>query len=264
MTDKLLIAEAADRGGREEAMAVAEASRRGWSIERVALKNLRRGRANLQAASLVVGSVPFVMSALKVAGFDPPEDECYPSALRGFLHRSVRRRKLGQALSHIESSGSRLFVKPAARTKRFTGIVIDTPLDDRIADVPRSEDVWVGEPVEWLSEWRAYVINGEVAHTSFADGDRQIEPDRQTIADAAYQLHLDPSSPSACALDFGVMKDGRSALVEMNDGFSLGVYEGLKPEVYFGLLAARWEQIVGRDCRRGTAASPVRTPAKRW
>lgn len=44
-------------------------------------------------------------------------------------------------------------------------------------------------------------------------------------------------------IDFGVLDDGRTALVELNDGYALGNY-GLAAEAYLALCIARWEQLV--------------------
>ena len=53
-------------------------------------------------------------------------------------------------------------------------------------------------------------------------------------------------APAAYALDVGLTKDGKTVIVEVNDGYSLGGY-GLDPLLYAKLLSARWAQIVGRD-----------------
>ncbi|MFN7976011.1 MAG: ATP-grasp domain-containing protein [Acidobacteriota bacterium] len=44
-------------------------------------------------------------------------------------------------------------------------------------------------------------------------------------------------------IDFGVLADGRTALVEMNDGYGLGSY-ALDPDLYTDLLVARWEELM--------------------
>ena len=52
--------------------------------------------------------------------------------------------------------------------------------------------------------------------------------------------------PQGYALDFGVLADGRTALVEANDGWSLGLYGGsrsITPSTYLQLLWDRWQQI---------------------
>lgn len=52
------------------------------------------------------------------------------------------------------------------------------------------------------------------------------------------------SAPAGYALDFGVTRDGRTLLVEINDGYALGCY-GLQHNLYAKLLEARWAEMVG-------------------
>ena len=40
--------------------------------------------------------------------------------------------------------------------------------------------------------------------------------------------------------------DGRTLLVEINDGYSRGCY-GLPPNLYAQLLSARWAELVGTE-----------------
>jgi ATP-grasp domain, R2K clade family 2 len=52
-------------------------------------------------------------------------------------------------------------------------------------------------------------------------------------------------APAAFALDIGVVTDsGKTAVVEMNDGFALGRYS-LDPAKYFDLVHARWTELTG-------------------
>ncbi len=55
-------------------------------------------------------------------------------------------------------------------------------------------------------------------------------------------------APHAYSLDWGVTDDGRTLLVEMNEGYALGHY-GLPPVSYARFLAARWHQIALRGSR---------------
>ena len=52
------------------------------------------------------------------------------------------------------------------------------------------------------------------------------------------------TDPAGYAMDFGVTDDGRTLLVEVNDGFALGCY-GADPIQYAKLLSARWCELVG-------------------
>lgn len=50
------------------------------------------------------------------------------------------------------------------------------------------------------------------------------------------------SQPAGFAMDFGVTDDGRTLLIEVNDGFSIGCY-GLDAISYAKLLSARWADL---------------------
>ena len=52
------------------------------------------------------------------------------------------------------------------------------------------------------------------------------------------------SAPSAYCLDVGVLGTGETALVEMNDAFSIGMYEGME-SCYPELLITRWKELTG-------------------
>ena len=54
---------------------------------------------------------------------------------------------------------------------------------------------------------------------------------------------------TGCGIDFAILRiapdEHVTCLVEVNDGFSLGRYEGLSGKAYTDLLIARWEKLVG-------------------
>ena len=52
--------------------------------------------------------------------------------------------------------------------------------------------------------------------------------------------------PEGFAMDFGVTDDGRTLLIEVNDGYSLGTY-GLEATLYARLLSARWAELNGTE-----------------
>ena len=52
------------------------------------------------------------------------------------------------------------------------------------------------------------------------------------------------SMPAGCSIDIGVTRDGRTVLIEINDGFALGCY-GADCIQYAKLLSARWCELVG-------------------
>lgn len=244
MKRPILVAERQDQNAREDILIVRRALALGWEIRSEALKNLRRGRVDVGLAALVAGTVPFFQLALRQLKIDPPQDDCYPVILERYLHRSVKKVTLRQAIAHVEGFGQPIFIKPAARTKRFTGFVLDTPLDPRLAGLSRSEEIWVCDVVEWMCEWRVYVVDRSVRHISYCDGDRALAPDEHVIMRAVADLADGGANPASYAIDFGVLANGQTALIEVNDGYALGAYEDVSSEVYFDLLLSRWQQLL--------------------
>ena len=50
------------------------------------------------------------------------------------------------------------------------------------------------------------------------------------------------TAPAGYGIDFGITDDGKTLLVEVNDGHSLGNYN-LRPVEYAKLLEARWDEL---------------------
>lgn len=135
-----------------------------------------------------------------------------------------------------------IFAKPNGKSKEFTAGVI-TKLDSKqyiYRDVPDDAKVLVSEVVNFVSEYRGYVIHGVLKGIKHYLGDFRIFPDTMVI-DAAIADYV--SAPAGYSIDFGITKDGRTLLIECNDGWSLGNY-GLEDVTYSTLLAVRWLQLI--------------------
>jgi hypothetical protein len=124
-----------------------------------------------------------------------------------------------------------VFVKPFLNTKRFTGKVVVVVVDDdeydyQLLSVSRAEMVWISEVVKFEAECRCYVLNGELYAVSWYAGSRSRTIDMETVLGAISNLSESGYPVCSCALDFGVSADGKTLLIEANDAFSLGCYEG--------------------------------------
>jgi hypothetical protein len=93
--------------------------------------------------------------------------------------------------------------------------------------------------VHFKSDWRVFVVRGVVIGMNFYQGDPLIMPAANTIrlTIGAYQ-----HAPAGYSADFGITDDGRTLLVEVNDGYSLG-HGALTGNLYAELLEARWLEI---------------------
>ena len=230
------------RLGREELVVQKVAEEHGREVEIASLSQIRRRKVSPGINTAVVGSIPFVKAALMALGKKLPEPNPYPDVLQEYLHRTVQVLPIKVALEHIERSGTPLFIKPAQRWKSFTGCVPADGRDVRLNGASRNQEVWVSSPVHFVSEWRAYVLNGQVRHVAWYDGLREFAPESEVVHQAVSR-YVESGAPVGFAIDFGVLSTGETALVEVNDGFSVGAYEGIAPLTYTRLIANRWFEM---------------------
>jgi hypothetical protein len=218
---------------------------RGIPVETFVAKRLRRGQLPLARTTLVVGTVPVVELALRGLGIELPVPESYPEALRSFLLRRIWPSTLGDVERRFFAEGATCFVKPRARLKRFTGFVCAAPDDLRgAAGASKRTEVWCAEIVRFVTEHRFFVVAGAIVGSGHYDGDPDRAPDASVVAEAVRAWTATGAAARGYGIDFGVLDDGRTALVELNDGYGLGSY-GLEPERYLDLCIARWEELAG-------------------
>lgn len=185
----------------------------------------------------VVGTLDDVEVALDRLGVHPdPLD--YPEELGDFLGRKIWKSTLYTITSSADSW--HVFVKPIWDVKRFSGTVLDKS-EDLIKLGGGLEDiaVWCSEKVNFISEWRLWVLRGEVIGLTPYAGRWDAFPDADVLkrAVAAYK-----DAPCAYALDFGVTDDGKTLLVEASDGYCIRSF-GLAPDKYTEFLIARWQEL---------------------
>lgn len=188
--------------------------------------------------STPVGSVEFVKARMTALGMSMPEHMTYPTCLLQLLKRNVWKGTFGERPNHD------VFVKPLHDIKLFTGALYSN-IEEKVEP---SVEVWYSEPVKFVSEWRYYILgNSIVGAGRYDDGDDDMpEPDIASVLDAVYIMSNENNCPAGYALDFGILDDGRTALIEANDGWAIGYYKGTCTSInYAKLLNARWQQLLG-------------------
>lgn len=185
----------------------------------------------------VAGYIGDVWRALDRLGVPRPPKLDYPDALRRFLGRRLER----MSLREVRNANRKMFVKPV-RQKLFDGFVCEGNFHDqiRLAPYPLEEECWVSDAVHFVAEYRCFVLRGEVLDARRYRGDWGVTVDRKRVELAVRSWER---APCAYTLDFGVTDDGRTLLVEANDGFALGTY-GLAPALYAQMLEARWKEML--------------------
>lgn len=177
-----------------------------------------------------VGSVEFVERYASLNGISLPEDISYPQELLDFLGRRV----WSSTYADVRVGQ---FCKPK-RTKVFTGCIKSN--EDLIGPDTK---VWVSDPVSFTSEWRFYVLGQQVLGSSrYDDGDNEETPDVGVVKSMVQQF---ARAPIGYCLDVGLV-DGKTVLVEANDGWALGYYRwgDMQPRDYVRLITERWMEIV--------------------
>lgn len=172
--------------------------------------------------------------------------DTYPDELKCLLGREIIFTTLKEAKEKFAAVDKPMFVKPVMG-KQFNGNLWKSFLDlIPLANVPDDAQVIVSEPINFISEFRAYINDKEIVGVKHYAGDWQRTIQKSTIEES---IKMFKSSPVAYALDFGLTKKNniyQDILVEVNDGTSLGNY-GLDSIYYAEMLVARWFEIVAND-----------------
>lgn len=216
--------------------------RRGVKVELFTPKKIARRALSLAADTLVVGTIPVVQGALKQLGIEVLAPDDYPQALHAYLHRRTWRSTLRDVEFGVWEGAPVVFAKPADRLKSFTGRVF-RGTDDLyyLGAASRRQVVWCSEVVEWRSEYRVYVLRDAIVSVDPYAGDPAVALDFDVVRSAVSDYRA-AGAPCAYAIDFGVLSDGRTALIEANEGYGVGAY-AIDEDAYADLLLARWLEL---------------------
>lgn len=205
-------------------------------------KQVQQSKLPLKRGDFLAGGIQVTLLALKQLGVEYSHID-YPVELSMYLHRNVWLSTLRHIRHQIETEGDipPVFIKPSNKLKRFTGCVVST-MDD-LAPLAHIGNIFIrcSDVVQWCVEYRVPVINGKIQGYFWYDGDKSVMVDTSVVEQMVKDF---VSAPSAYCLDVGVLGTGETALVEMNDAFSIGMYEGME-SCYAELLITRWNELTG-------------------
>ncbi|HBE21069.1 MAG TPA: DUF4343 domain-containing protein [Cyanobacteria bacterium UBA11149] len=212
-------------------------------------KHLFRKKLQLNKNILVAGYIPVVLNALCQLGIEPPKPNDYPPSLQPFLGRRIWQSTVRDIIRGFSQSyypiASPIFVKPSGKLKRFTGRVFESERDlFYLEGVSKHLPVYCSEVVRWLSEYRVFAIKSKIVGIQHYSGDPSISINEDIVVNAIECLEKSGEATAAYAIDFGVIENNRTALVELNDGFAIGSY-GLDKTVYTDLIITRWCELTG-------------------
>lgn len=197
--------------------------------------------------SIIVGSVEQCHQWLKASGFRLHSaiqlEIFHPDHLGRKIERLPIQEARADALADFQASTFKpFFIKPSQATKAFTGFTVDDPRLISLWSENFEGEVYKQEVVDIVSEYRLYVSLGKILGMFHYSGDYFKYPDPEIIK--AVKLRADDLEYLSYTLDFGVLQDGRTILIEANDGYAIGNY-GLEPADYYQFVKNRWLQITG-------------------
>jgi hypothetical protein len=214
-----------------------------FEVSEIALGRLDDDLVKTPDEMVLRGGVETVHLALARAGRPSPPVLDLPESLSPWFGRRVWKTTLGDVRRLVETPDYQpCHIKPLVQHKLFTGTIIRAFRDlIATARVPDDVLVLVQGCVDFVSEWRAYVLRGEILHVGHYRGDPLLFPDARLMRAA---LEAFEDRPIAFGMDWGVTRTGESLLVEVNDGYSLGNY-GLRGPEYTAMIEARWRELMG-------------------
>jgi ATP-grasp domain, R2K clade family 2 len=219
--------------------------KRGVRCELFEPQQLDQRALPLARDTLVAGGVPVVEAALTAVGVTVPPADNLPASLAKYRGRRVWTSTWGELRAQYGKKGppEPLWVKSLRRNKGSPSLAVYEAEDiDAASALPDGHEVLISEYVTFVSEWRCFVRHGQIIDLCRYQGDVFRYPDA-TVVKAAVADHS-RVAPAGYGIDFGVLTDGRTVLVEVNEGYALNPY-GLESIEYAELLEARWLQLVG-------------------
>jgi hypothetical protein len=189
--------------------------------------------------SLIVGSVEALSAYFSHNNIAIPEPHYYPVCLTPYLYRSIRKQTLNESLPRLP-----FFIK-SHDYKVLTGCVMKNTEDLQALSVINNDNaVWIGDVVQFVSEYRVYVCHHEIlAMVEYTEPHESLLPSDKDISDMVALMKKDLPEKDTYTLDVGVLLDGRTALVEVNDAWAIGAYHGITYRDYMTFLQRRWTQI---------------------
>lgn len=188
---------------------------------------------------IVVGGISDVRYVLDKFNKDYPTLE-YPEKLfkDEYLGRKLWVDTLGSVMNDKNKWG--IFIKPVEGGKLFPGTVINNLMDFRNCyGLSSDTKIWCSEQLDFVSEYRCFIRYGEIIGVKHYKGDIFKSPSKDILLKMIND-YID--SPKAYTIDLGVTDKGKTYLIEVNEGYSVGAY-GLDPIKYSKLLATRWAEL---------------------
>ncbi len=210
----------------------------------------RYAEALREGCCMPLGGSEYARRCMSLLGVPVPQMNCYPKPLLAYMLHMPRKVTASVALVAPRP----VFVKPVA-SGLFPAFVLRQDESDMTAqdlaalgellDLPHDEHVWVASELPLASEWRYFVLSGEVIGYSpiapVTPG--TLEPDLEEVSGIVTRLPTD----IPVAIDMGVLEDGTTTLLRVRDPWTLEYLpygdDRPKPLAFLAFVWERWAQV---------------------
>ena len=146
-------------------------------------KHLKQGKLKLTLNDFIAGDVDTMFTAMKQLNINYEYND-YPKCLNKYLHRKIWESSIKDIKTELFNQYiiNPIFIKPKNKLKKFTGFIIKS-IDDlnKINNAGDNTKIICSEPVNFISEYRCPVINGEIKDLCFYSGDSNIKLDKSIV-----------------------------------------------------------------------------------
>jgi hypothetical protein len=185
-----------------------------------------------------IGSVKYTTDFFECLNVKTPDYIGFPESISKYLHRKITLKKFGDINEPYP-----FFIKPATNVKQFTGSLCANDAQNNILknfyDVNLETLVYISEPINFITEYRCFVHKRELKGIQYYMGDYTKFIDTSVVL-SAIDDYTDCNV--AYTLDFGLTDTGLTALVEVNDMWSIGSY-GFNSKDYTRMCIDRMLEI---------------------
>jgi hypothetical protein len=191
---------------------------------------------------ILIGSVEATERFFNLIGVPVPNYIGYPESLKKYLHRNIETMKF----SELDGKTFPYFVKPKNGVKAFTGSLVQNEtqksflvsFDNVISDT----ELYVSDPINFITEYRCFVHKKELKGIQYYLGDFKKFPSIETIESMIRDYD---NCNVSYTLDVGVLENGETALVEVNDMWAIGSY-GFDAKTYVRMSIDRFVEIYAK------------------
>lgn len=197
--------------------------------------------------TMVVGCVEDTKQYLEALGVQIPKAFNVPEWMQHMTSRNYRTMTVEE---FFELPGDQpLFVKPV-ELKVFPGGVIKSHGMRRAAlkDVPAGTMVSVSNVIDIVNEYRVFIRRGKIIGVKqynqvYDQSEWFVFPDMNYVFACKAAMEQSGQAPAAYSIDAAVLRNGKTELIEVQDGWSIGSY-GLDGTDYKQFLMDRWNEMI--------------------